>query len=417
MLPLLLFMAVPMLGFFLAMKDLRKWESKLTFILLYTLYGFATSFEMDSADSYRIARYFYFGIWRVNNILINYSNGNYTDLYRFFVYAFVQQYTMNPKVLYAVFSLVYGFFSCLAITQLYTVWKGKKTVFFYLIVFLGFVHLSFFNIQTTRYFTASAVFIYFTINFLYFNRKLALIGICATPFIHYAFYFAVVAILSYRFIVRTSKFSKYCYWFYIFAVVISLAKPQSWVDDTMGDEEDMEEMTSNASINRKIKTYSKTTKDDGPEVDSGKQKSAYSQGRTLFKTVTSVLYTWGLLLICTFFYRKMKRGKIKQDNTQADLLNFIFFFMGATTLASLFFSGAGRFRYTCDVILLFWLCSVFVQNESVRWKDYVIMLYPIKLYQIAFFFFNAPRHCEGMFWWATPFATIIDGMDFVPNFL
>ena len=417
MFPLLLFMAVPMLGFIFAMKDLRKWESKLTFILLYTLYGFATSFEMDSADSFRIARFFYFGIWRVDNILRNYSNGNYTDLYRFFVYAFVQQYTMNPKVLYAVFSLVYGFFSCLAITQFYTVWKGKKTVYFYLIVFLSFVHLSFFNIQTTRYFTASAIFIYFAINYLYFNRKLALIGICATPFIHFSFYFAVVVILLYKFVVRTSKFSKYCYWFYIIAIILSLAKPQAWVDDTMGDEEEQLEMTSNSSINRKIRTYSKTTKDNGPKVDSGRKRSAYSEGRSAFKRISGFLYTWGLCLMCTVFYKKKKQGKLIQDETQTDLQNFVYFFLGASTLCMLFFSNAGRFRYTCDVIMLFWLCSVFLKNESVRWRDYVILFIPIKLYQISFFFFNAPRHCEGMFWWATPFATIIDGIDFIPHFI
>lgn len=417
MLPILLFLAVPILGFIFAMKDLRKWESKLTFVLLYTLYGYATSFEMDTADSYRIARFFYFGSWNIDAILYNYSNGTYTDLYRYCIYAYVQPFSKNPKVLYAVFSLIYGFFSCLAITQLYTVWKRKKTVFFYLIVFLFFVHLSFFNITTTRFFTASAVFIYFTIQFLYFDRKLALIGICITPLIHFSFYFAVIVILLYIFIVRTSKFSKYCYWFYVFAFVISLAKPQTWVDDTMGDEEQQEEMTSSTSINRKIKAYSKTTKNDGPEVDSGKQKSAYSQGRSFFKTVTSVLYRWGLLLMCTIFYRKNKKGKLRQNKTQDELLNFIFFYFGATTLASLFFSGAGRFRYNCDAIMMFWLCAVFVQNESIRWKDYVIMLIPIKIYQISFFFFNAPRHCVSMFWWATPFSTIIDGVDFVPNFL
>ncbi len=417
MLPILLFLAVPMLGFIFAMKDLRRWESKLTFILLYTLYGYATSFELDTADSYRIAQRYYFGIWNVDGIMRNYANGNFTDLYRYFVYAFVQQYTMNPKVLYAVFSLVYGFFTCLGITQLYVVWKGEKTVYFYLIVFYFFIHLSFFNIQTTRYFTASAVFIYFTIQLLYYNRHWALIGIIATPYIHFSFYFAVVVVVSYRYIIKTSKFSKYCYWFYVAAVVISLARPQSWVDDTMGDEEEQEEMTSNSSINRKISTYSKTTKNDGPKVDSGKEKSAYSQGRSLFKTATSVMYTWGLLLMCTLFHRKRKQGKLIQTKVQAELLDFIFYFFGATTFISIFFSGGGRFRYTCDAIMMFWLCVIFFQNESTRWKDYVIMLFPIKLYQIAFFFFNAPRHCVTMFWWATPISTILDGIGFEPNFL
>ena len=417
MLPILLFLAVPMLGFIVAMKDLRRWESMLTFILTYTLYGFATSFELDTADSYRIARRFYFGIWNVDSIFVNYANGNYTDLYRYFVYAFVQQYTMNPKVLYAVFSFVYSIFVCLSLTQFYIVWKGKKTTYFYLLVFLAFVHLSFFNIQTTRYFTASAVFIYFTIQFLYFNRKLALIGICTTPFIHFSFFFAVAVVISYKYIVKTSRFSKYCYWFYVATVVLTLAKPQTWVDETMGDEEEQEEMTSNASINRKIKTYSKTSKNNGPKVSSGKKASAYSQGKSAFKKLTGFLYIWGLLLICTLFHKKQMRGELNQDETQAELLNFIFYFFGATTFVSLFFSNGGRFRHTCDAIMMFWICAVFVKNESVRWKDYVIMLYPIKLYQIAFFLFNAPRHCESLFWWATPISTIIQGINFDPPFI
>lgn len=417
MFPLLLFLAVPMLGFIVAMKDLRRWESILIFILTYTLYGFATSFELDTADSYRIAQRFYYGVWHVDRIMTNYVSGEYTDLYRFFVYAFVQQYTMNPKVLYAVFSFIYSIFVCLSLTQFYIVWKGKKTVFFYLLVFLAFVHISFFNIQTTRYYTASAVFIYFTIQLLYFDRKLALIGICTTPFIHFSFFFGIAVIISYKFFVRTSRFSKYCYWFYVGAIILSLAKPQTWIDDTMGDEEEQEEMTSSSSINRKIKTYSKTTKNNGPKVDSGKERSAYSQGRSAFKKVTGILYTWGLFLMCTIFYKKRMKKQLKQDETQAELQNFIYYFLGATTLFMLFFSNAGRFRQTCDAILMFWICSVFVQNVSVRWKDYVIILLPIKLYQISFFFFNAPRHCDPMFWWATPISTIIKGIDFVPPFL
>lgn len=417
MLPIILFFAIPILGFIFAMKDLRRWESKFVFVAFYTLYGFATSFELDTADSYRIAQRFYFGTWDFNAVIINYLNGNYTDLYRYLVYVFIQQYTNNPKVLYAFFSFVYGTFVCLNLSQFYDIWKGKKTVYFYLLVFLCFVHISFFNIQTTRYFTASAIFIFFTIQFLYYNRKSALIGILSTPFIHFSFFFGIAVILSYKYIIQASRFSKYCYWFYVGAVILSLARPQTWIDDTMGDEDAQMEMTGNSSINRKISTYSKTSKNDGPKVDSGKKRSAYSQGKGIFKKITGFLYTWGLLLICTLLYRKRKRNEIIQDKTQAELLNFIYYFFGATTFVMLFFSGGGRFRQTCDAILMFWFCSVFVKNESVRWKDYVIMLLPIKMYQISFFFFNAPRHCETMFWWATPVSTIINGIGFIPNFL
>lgn len=417
MLPIILFLAVPILGFIFAMKDLRRWESKFVFIAFYALYGYATSFELDTADSYRVAQTFYFGYWKLSNILINFYNGYYTDLYRYFVYVFVQQYTSNPKVLYAVFSFVYGTFACLSIAELYNIWKGKKTLFFYLIVFLFFLHLTFFNIQTTRYYTATSVFVFFAIQFLYYKRKLALIGICITPFIHFSFYFGVAVLLSYQYFFKTSKFYKYSYWIYVFAFILSLAKPQSFIDEAMGDEEQQSEMTSSSSVNRKIKTYSKTTKETGRQVSSDKKRSAYSQGKGIFRKATLFIYAWGFMLLSTLIYKKRKRKEIIQNKTQDELLNFVFYFFGMTTLFKLLFSNGGRFFYSADCLMMFWLCCVFKQNESVRWKDYIIMLFPIKFYYIAFFFFNAPRHCETMFWWATPVSTIINGIGFIPDFL
>lgn len=414
MLPIILFLAIPVLGFIFAMKDLNDWKSKVVFIAFYTLYGYALTFEMYKADSFRVARLFYFGIWDFAKIISDYNRGYITDLYRFFVYAIVQPFTMNPKILYAVFSFIFGTFACLSISKLYSIWQGKKTIFFYVIVFLFFLHITFFNIQTTRFYTATVIFVYFAIQFFYFHKKLALIGIFATPYIHFSFFFIVVVTISYIIISKT-RFSKYCYWFYIAAFILSLAKPQTLIDEALGDEEEQMEMTDNSSINRKIKGYNKSSKNDGPKAE--KKVSAYRAANGLFTKATLFIYAWGFVIMSTLFYKKRKRKEIIQDKTQNNLLNFTFYLFGATTLLKLLISNGGRFNYCADMLMMFWLCSVFQKNESVRWKDYVIMFLPIKFYYIAFFFFNAPRPVAHMFWWATPISTILDGIGFVPDFL
>lgn len=415
MLCVIAFLAIPILGFIFAMKDLRDWKAVCIFTAFYAIYGYAFSFELQSADCFRIARNFYFGYWDISNVWDKFDQGGSTDVYKEFIFAIVKQFTDNPKVLYSVFGLVMGFFACISIAQLYSIWKGKKTIFFYLIVFLFFLHLSFFNLVTTRWYTAASVFVFFGIKFIYFRKKWALIGICITPLIHFSFYFAIAVVLSYEYILKTSRFSKYCYWFMVATFVLSLVRPQSLVDEVMGDEEDQMEMTSNRAINRKVKGYSKSTDNDGPKAE--KKVSTYRAANNMFKRATNLVYTFGLVLMSTLFYRKRKHKEIIQDNNHNQLLDFTFYFLGTCNFFSLFVGSAGRFRLLADLFMLLWLCAIFQQNMSVRWKDYVIMMFPIKFYYIAFFFYNAPRVVTPLFWYAPPISTILDGIDFIPDFL
>lgn len=406
---LILFFFNPLFGFLRSMKNLVSIGALFVVILFYGLYGYANTFELTSADSYRIAARFCqmdFSWWLIWQM---FENGALTDIYLVFVYSIVKLFTSNPKVLFGILGLVYGTFAGLSIRQLYIVWGGKRNRYFYFLVFLFFLILSFFNLQTVRFFTAMSVFTYFIIQYFYFGKKRALIGVFTTPLIHFGFFAAIMGLIVYLVFSKLFSSTKFCYWIMASAFVLQFTMPQSAVNDIMGSEEEAETFSSNAAINRKYSAYSKST-DKVADETYAHEVSTYRQANQLFTKTFSLVNKIGMFFLLTALYKR--RNTIVQKQKQSRFFNYVLYSYAIGNIATLLFSNGGRFINLANLLFLFWFLSVFQQNYSFSMKGYSKLLIPISFYSISFFFFNVVRVVSPMFWVFPAIITILDGIGF-----
>lgn len=407
----ILFLVNPLWAFLKAMKNLLNRNALIVFILFYGLYGYAISFELTTSDSYRIGARFCqtdFSWWLVWQM---YQEGALTDVYLIFVYSILKLFTDNPKILYGILGLVMGLFAGLSIRQLYTIWKVKRNKFFYLIVLFYFLSISFFNLQTTRFFTATSIFSYFAIQYLYFGQKKALIGVFITPLFHFGYLAVVLALIIYAYGVRWFSSTKLCYWMMAISFTMYLAMPQSAVDDIMEGEEETETFSSSNALNKKFNTYSRAT-DKVSETSYHKEVSTYRQANNAYKKVNSYINKIGMFLLLTALYRRRKR--IVQTEKQKKFFNYVLYSYAVGYMASLFFSSGSRFVILSSMLFSFWILTIFPNNNNYITRRYCKLLIPINFYSISFFFFNVARMVTPLFWFAPPIFTIIDGIGFEP---
>lgn len=413
---LLLYLVNPLVGFINAMKNLDRRLNGLVFILFYALFGYAISFNLTTADSYRIAADFCVHDKEYLTVLQMYREGELTDIYLTFVKGILQLFTRNPKVLYGVLGAVMGVFSYLSIKQLYAVWKKNRNKYFYYLVFFFFLSVSFFNVNGIRFWTATSWFSYFAIRYLYFNKKRALIGVIVTPLFHFGYLIGIGGFLLYVVIHRLIKNASIYYYVMLMAFAVSIFVPNTTADDIIGSMGDAEEMTSSKALNRKAENYvhSEENAQKAAERARNRDTSLYRQANSLFTQTFDYVNKIGMVLMLTVLYRR-RRGII-QNRQQTDFFNYVMFSFALGFFATFMIASGGRFIRLANMMYAFWLLTVFRVNVLVdtKWRKYVKMLFVINFYAIAFLFFNSPRLVTPLFWFAPPVVTFINGIGFAP---
>lgn len=415
----ILFLLNPFIGFIDAMKALDRRFNGLVFIAFYALFGYAISFNLTTADSYRIAARFcqvsfdYREIWKL------FIDGSITDVYLLFVYGLIQSFTRNPKVLFGVLGAVMGVFSYLSIRQLYEVWKDNRNRYFYFIVLFFFLSISFFNVNGIRFWTATSVYSFFAIRFLYFRKRGAIAGVLITPFIHFGFIIAVFGFVAFLLADKLLHNTTVFYFLLLLTFGISLFAPRGAVSDIIGAEGDVDELTSNASINRKATYY---VRDDGEEYDDDlgsdtvqtSSGSLYRRANSLFTKTFDFVNKIGMVLMLSLLY--VKRKTIMQSKLQSRFFNFVLFSFSLGFLAVFAIHSGTRFIRLANMMYAFWLCTVFRENVKVnkKWKSFVLILFVINFYALSFFLFNSPRLVTPKLWLLPPIMTILDGIGFAP---
>ena len=413
---LLLFLVNPLIGFINAMKNLdRRWNG-LVFILFYALFGYAISFNLTSADSYRIAARFCQQDFDFRLIWALYREGGITDVYLLFMYGIIQLFTRNPKILYGILGAIMGVFSYLSIKQLYVIWKEGRDRYFYMLVFFFFLTISFFNVNGIRFWTATSWFSFFAIRYLYFNKKTALVGVIFTPLFHFGYLIGVGGFLAFALLHRIIKNSSFYYFAMIVTFAISMVVPNTMAGDIMGSMGDSEELTSSAAINMKSRNYvhSEENAQKKEEAAQYKERSLYREANSLFTKTFDYVNKIGMVIMLTVLFRR--RRSIIQDKMQSRFFNYVLFSFALGFLACFMIGSGGRFIRLANMMYVFWLFTVFRSNVMVnsKWRSYVKVLFLLNFYAIAFLFFNAPRLVTPIFWFLPPIFTIMNGIGFAP---
>lgn len=410
-----LFLINPIAGLWYALLDLNKRWHGLVFVAFYSLFGFALSFTLTSADSYRIAARFCQQDYVFQNIWGMYERGTITDIYMLSVFSLVKPYTDNPKVVFAVMGAVLGGLAYLSVSQMFKIWNGKRTKYFYLILCFFVLVFSFDKVNAIRFWTATAYFSFFAIQYLYFKRRIALFLVVLSPLFHFAYMIGVVGFYLFVLLRLLRVTTNMFYFMFVIMFVGNIFMPSNMIDDMMTDEEgEMEEISDNRAIGRKEQRYMRIDVNQKRHDEKVKKNttSLYSQANQAFTRTFGYIHKYGMFLMLSILYFNRKRTT--QGEGQRMFFRFVLFSYIVGYTAQIVVFNGGRFLVLANHFYIFWFFSVFQQNCSRRWRQYAWLLVPLNFYALSFVIFNAPRLVAPMFWVAPPVLTIMDGIGFAP---
>lgn len=407
--PLFVFLFNPLLAFLGAMKRLDAKFNGLVFVMFYALFGYAISFTLTSADSYRVGARFCQNITLTEQVFASYQEGGLTDVYLLFVFSLLRPFTANPKVAYLVLGTIMGILSFLSIRQLYKVWPYHRNKYFYLIVFFYFLVISFFNVNGVRFWTATAFYSFFVIQYLYFHKRWALFVVWLTPLFHFGFLIGIMAFYSFLIVRKIPIGIKPFFFVTFFTIIFSFVAPESIGGSLVSDTE----LTDNKALNNKAENYVKN--DDNVKKAAVKAKSdqsLYRQANSAYTKLFGFISNIGIFIIFVHLYKKRKL--IVQSDNQQVFLRFVLYMYVVGVLASIVIGSGVRFILVAMMMFYFWYASVTPNNLTTYWKKQTKWLILINFYSISFLIINSIRLVTPLFWIAPPLITIIDGIGFGP---
>lgn len=407
------FLINPFWGFMSAMRNLNQKYAGIVYVAFFALFGYAISFTLTTADSYRIGARFCQTNYVGENVWEMYLNGEITDFYMISVYSIIKQFTNNPKVLFGVFGFTIGIFSYMAVREMYRLWDGRDKRIFYFLVLCFFCTVSFTNVNGIRFFTAAPLFLYSFIRFHYYKEPYAIIGILVTPIIHFGY---LIVLLAYIVVygMRVVFHNNRKYYIYLFSIcfAINIASPQGLADDVF--ETEGEAMTESAAINAKVGNYSNTSANvarQNSRAQKNAAKSLYRQANSIYTTILQNVNKFGVFLMIILMYKH--RNRWEETENEKRYFNCLLSLFCVSYLAAFLVSSGGRFVMLSSTLFYFYVYSLYRHNTSYRNRQFIKkFLIPINLYSISFLIINAPRLVTWMLW-IFPFPiTIIDGIGF-----
>lgn len=217
-----IFFIWPVLALVSSIKNYRSSWAKNGLWLFIIFYGF-TFFMQEGNDSSRYSQYFQ-ELHNTETSLKSFVSTFYTggqrsvDIYGPLVAFFVSRFTDDPRVLWAVIAMVFGFFYTRNIWFLIEKTESNKNLYLLLFIVLFAFIIPIWSINGVRFWTASQVFFYGATRF-FLDRKLKGFFICAlTILIHYSFVFAILMMLLYLLVGNRTKLF---FAFFLVAVFIS----------------------------------------------------------------------------------------------------------------------------------------------------------------------------------------------------
>ena len=408
--PLFVFLFNPLLAFLGAMKRLDAKFNGLVFVMFYALFGYAISFTLTSADSYRIGARFCQQRSILEELWTQYLEGNLTDVYMLFVFGLLRPLTHNPKVLFLVFGTVLGLFACLSMRQLYKVWPNHRNKYFYVLVVIFFLFNSFLGVNGVRFNTGSMFFVFLVIQYLYFHKRYALFAVLLTPLFHFGFLIGVFVFYVYLLFRRWKLNIRFYFKMYVLTMCLSLITPQSLIGDNIGD---TTEMTDSKALNSKAGNYVKNSKNNkNMEAKKNADQSLYRQANNAYTKFFGLVNSVGTFILFVVLYKKRKI--LELTDSQQQFWQFIFYFYCIAVFVSLSIGSGARFLYIAQSFLYFWYTAITPRNFSSYWKKQTKWLMLINFYTISFIIFNSIRLVTPLFWIAPPLITIIEGIGFGP---
>lgn len=401
-----LFILLPWTGFLISLFDIRSKKSMFVYLAFAALFGYSISFTDSSADSYRYAQAFsrFDNTLDYYTIIALYQSGQMRDLYRTLLFYFTSIFSNNPKVMYALAGLVYGWLSYLNLRILASVYKRwDKYIFILGLVFYTYVSLS--NINGFRFWTGAMLFFYATYNFIILGKKKWAIGVLLTPLFHYGFVIIAPLLILYKFVhpflYSKKGVSKALYSLFIFTFFAS------WILSTNAINLGFLSNTGllSGAVGERISYVN--SEDVGQMVERRSENSLFLSVQKYFNYAIKIY----VFIAVGSIYRFIKRMNIDKT-VYSNLLAFVLFFYSFSFIALSIPSG-GRFFNIAHLFLLVLLAMTYQINKQKQIKTIILLAIPVFSFNIAFISGMLPiLILTPAFWYGNLFWIIMEGIGF-----
>lgn len=332
-----LFFVTPALSLFVSLKNFRSRWSKNIIWAFTVFYGFTFTFSVDNrgSDINRYISWFYSmrnsGMTFSEMTSLFYTDEDYADILQPVLTYFVGQLTDNYAYLIAAFGLVYGYF--FSRNMWYVIERLKNRldtkVLFLLIVFSLVAPI--WNLNGFRFWTATHVFLFGLLPLLHEKKKLYIIPILLSPFVHFSFVLPVLITIGYFFIGNRPAVYYYFFLASIFITEINIQALSSLINNYMPS---IFSARTAAYINED--TVEKIA-NSGPDT------------RNLYAVFYLKFLTWSVMAYVIYMY--INRKVIENRPELKRMLAFTLFFFGVANIFSMVPSGS-RFVIVADLMAL-----------------------------------------------------------------
>lgn len=189
----MLFLVWPTAGLFFSLKSFRENWAKNGLLLFIVFFGFTFVVQKDSDSIRYVEQLVLFhrsgiSLSDLGNLL--YTEGSfYIDLFQPIVTIIVAWFTEDPRILTAIFALVFGYFYTQNIWLLLDQTRGKLNIYQISLIVIFSMVVPFWFINGARFWTAAHVFLYGTLIYAIRGRTKGLWIVASSVFFHFSFVF------------------------------------------------------------------------------------------------------------------------------------------------------------------------------------------------------------------------------------
>lgn len=170
--------------------------------LFCVFFGAVFIYNTGSADSVRYAKYFEnAAVLSFQNIISSfYEKKGIIDLYVPLVSYFISLFTANVQILFTFYAFVFGFFYSRNICYLIDKIEKKNNIYIGILLIFYILINPIWNINIVRFFTATHIFVYGAMPYIFEKKKSMLLWIFLSVLVHWSFVFAVMIFFIWKFL-------------------------------------------------------------------------------------------------------------------------------------------------------------------------------------------------------------------------
>lgn len=189
----------PFLGFILSLFYFdRKWFPKVVFLVC-AFFGLVYQVPNDNVDSYHYKKDFLlyrnFNFEQFLNFIFTIENQK-TDIVEPLISFFISRFTSEPKYLFFVFSILFGYFLYRNLNIIYKYTTVNKNIFLFFSI-IGFILFNgIWNINGIRFWLACHIFVFAILTIFIEKKKYnAIWTLILLPFLHFSFIFPILILI------------------------------------------------------------------------------------------------------------------------------------------------------------------------------------------------------------------------------